>query len=503
MELANLWSDLQIKELTKTNLKKDLTDGKVPQLPYFVIGIPEAKEAISGKLNEIDGERMLTSFIIAKYGNGKTNLLKYLELFFENHSEITTIYTTANVEQPDLGLFLLKYVQDHFTDLIIDYIVRSRNDYNFSTFTNGHPSSFASIKEYGDVLFKKSNTEDDLKRIIYLGTGRLYTKAEFAKFGLQQLSNYERKEVLVLFLNILAINRKFIIFQVDEIEKIYEKSKLRLNTFLTSYRELYDMFSFVRGHYLMCCLTDAGGDGAFMVGINDAFYSRILPHLLYLNNINGKDEIVQLIRKLNNLFDLHKTEEEIEKVVKELLKENHVQNRDLFRSAIAQLKSEDQKQSLSDLLVKYNLRELYDETKLELEYEGLFKSINQKFFDPLEAYLEGTFRLENGIIKSRDYQSFIDNELERIHYFILNDNASLESIQYRVDELLEIYDYNITVYSPEKLELSNGEIFSDKSIEIVDYEPKELFILLNMYRDNFEIQSELTKVITDYTNNNL
>ncbi|MNE92770.1 hypothetical protein D3C80_1905360 [compost metagenome] len=60
------------------------------------------------------------------------------------------------------------------------------------------------------------------------------------------------------------------------------------------------------------------------------------------------------------------------------------------------------------------------------------------------------------------------------------------------------------IYSPIKLELRNDLFqFENFSISIVDYEPQELFVLLNMYRDNFEIQSQLEEIIGRYTNDNL
>lgn len=504
MKVNNLWDDLDIKKDTLVNLKKDLAEGKVPQLPYFVIGIPTVKNAIDEKIANIDKSRMATNFIIAKYGNGKTNLLKYLELFFENHKTIRTIYSTANVEQPDLGLFLLKQVQDHFTESLIEFIKAMRKDYDFQTLTNGHPNNFKSIKEYCEALFNVERSEDEIKKLIYLGTGRLYTKAEFANFELQQLSNYERKEVLILFLNILALNNTYVIFQIDEIEKIPEKSKLRLNAFFTSYRELYDMFSFIKGHYLQCCYTDANADASFISGINDAFYSRIQPHVLHLAHIEKKQDILDLVVRLNVLFELNRNALEIDKIVKELLKEKHIQNRDLLRSAVVHLKKEEIKYTLDELLKRADLGDLYYETFNELEYEGLFKSINQKFFDPLEAYLEGNYMLENGSVKSRDYQSFIDNVNNRIHYFILNENIGIDSIQHRVNELINVFEHDIIIYAPDKLELGNGVITSEtNNVEIVDYDPKALFVLLNMYRDNFNIQSPLTKIITAYTNNNL
>jgi len=43
------------------------------------------KQHIGDKLKGIDGERMTTTVVKAQYGDGKTNVLKYLSLYFESH----------------------------------------------------------------------------------------------------------------------------------------------------------------------------------------------------------------------------------------------------------------------------------------------------------------------------------------------------------------------------------------------------------------------------------
>lgn len=504
MVISNLWQNLIIKEETKAILIKDLSEGKVPQLPYFVIGIDDIKAKVQEKIEVIDGGRMVSNFIIARYGNGKTNLLKYLELFFENHAQVRVLYKRANIDQPDIGLFLLKEIQDHFTETLVSQVVALRDGYDFGVLTNGFPESFRSVEEYTNKLFDPATTEEDIKRLIYLGTGRLYTKAEFGRFQLEQLSNFERKEVLVIFLNILALSNIFLIFQIDELERIYEKSKLRLNAFFTSYREIFDLFSFVKGHYLICSQTDANSDPNFIRELNEAFYTRIEPHILMLPNISGKEQISTLVVNLKELFELNKSTSELDAIVKNLVKQKIGQNRDLIREA-TQLLNANGKPSWNSLLEQFNLRPLYENTKNELEFEGLLKSLSSKFFDPLETYLEGSLLLENGSeIKSRDYQSFIDNGGNKVHYFILNENMTIDVIQYKVEDIYKTFKRDVIIYAPVKLELRNGMVEVENcSIEIVDIEPQELFVLLNMYRDNFEHQSGLSKVIAAYTNDNL
>src|SRR4051812_28893513 len=122
MEINALWDKLAPKTNTLEILKKDLQEGKVPELPYFIVDQKDAKLAIKSQLQNIDQNRMLTNMVRAQYGNGKTNLLKYLQLFFNGFTagDIKVLYSRADVEQPDLILFLLKIVQDNYTDNLID-----------------------------------------------------------------------------------------------------------------------------------------------------------------------------------------------------------------------------------------------------------------------------------------------------------------------------------------------------------------------------------------------
>lgn len=81
MKIDNLWEKLSLPAKHIAAFKKDIAEGKVPELPFFIIGQEKLKAAVKNKIEEIDSERMVTNLIIADFGNGKTNLLKYLQLF--------------------------------------------------------------------------------------------------------------------------------------------------------------------------------------------------------------------------------------------------------------------------------------------------------------------------------------------------------------------------------------------------------------------------------------
>lgn len=111
MNLEKLWENLTPKNDNIDIIKKDLSVGIAPHLPFFIIGLNDVKNKLSNYLSQID-----TSFqyclIKGQYGNGKTNLLKYLEYFFEIYPKYNVHCETwrADVDKYDLNLFLLEAV---------------------------------------------------------------------------------------------------------------------------------------------------------------------------------------------------------------------------------------------------------------------------------------------------------------------------------------------------------------------------------------------------------
>ena len=268
MNIEGIWNKIKPIESTVEQLKRDLREGKVPELPYFIVGMNEAKSKVRSYIQNIDVS-FQTCLITANYGNGKTNMLKYLKLFFDKHPEINVVFLRVDADQYDLILFLLKIIQDNFLQELKCSIRKIKNgNYSISDLAHSFQDGFAAIKEYTTILFKE-NDEDKLTRLIYLGTGRLYTKNSFNEFSLEQLTNFNRREILVLFLNILSANKKYIIFGIDEAEKIQEKSKARFGYFLTSYRELYDLSSLIKGHLLITCFTDSSGRSSQSIVYNN------------------------------------------------------------------------------------------------------------------------------------------------------------------------------------------------------------------------------------------
>ena len=507
MKIVELWKKLEPLEENLPTLKKDLAEGKVPELPYFIINQEAAKATLLGKISDIDGRRMQTNLVIASYGNGKTNLIKYLKLYFQTEDyPVKVIYSRADIEQPDLIIFLLKLIQDHYTPNLISSIKSLRTDKSLArTLANNYDDNFASIKEYCELIFDDKLEEEQIKKLLYLGTGRLYSKANFSSFGLEQFNNFNRREILAFFLNILAKSNDYIIFGIDEVEKIREKSNLRFSQFLTTYRELVDLFNKISGHYLVTCLTFAQNANEIQEA-NDALYSRIKQDIIELSPIEKREDFQSLVEHLNELFDTRKIKDDINKISAQIYKKKGQSNREIIRSTAELLLNKEERYSLKQLLSDYSLTEIFNKTENDLRLQGAFVSLHRKFFDPLEYFLESNHLLNETQLERQSNQAFIDNINKKVQVFVFNDQADLVSLNRKLNDLAKRYIMNMVIYSPKSLELSNSSIViedSNLSVTIVDYNPESLFVLLNMYREYIEHQNALGTIISSITEFNL
>lgn len=503
MEITKLWEVLSQPSQSLDTFRKDVAEGKVPELPFYIVGQKDLKKRIEAKLKEIDSQRMTTSLIVAEYGNGKTNLLKYLQLFF-NHSHkelgVTVHYSRADIDRPDLVLFLLKIVQDNYIEELANIIKEVRvNTALIPTFVNNYQNNFSEIKEYTECLFSTDNSDAAIVEILHLGTGRLSNKRYFDKHSIAQLKDFNRREVLVLLLNILSHSKKYIIFSIDEIEKIAEKSKIRFNHFLTTYRELVDLFNQIKGHYLLISMTNKI-DSNYIDEANPALYTRIKNDIIDLEALSKDEDIKELIQYLNDLFEKN---EDVVSIYSQLRKVERPTNRILIQEISKLLYKEEVVLPLSELLINHNVENLYTSTKDKLSKDDAFKNLHRKFFDPLEYYIE-SIGIDSKGLNKRD-RTLIDEKINIINYFIFNsDIVDFENEKIKILKLInDNPDKKLVVFSPEDLGMTNSIIGIEKKLKIVDYFPDELFILLEMYRGNFDLQPELSEVISYYSKQNL
>ena len=481
-------------------------------MPYFIVDQYDAKSEIKSKIEAINENRFQTSIITANYGNGKTNILKYLSLFYQNHTEIKVLYYRADVDNFDIILNLLRILEDNYTNSIIESIKELVDEnFIFSTLANNFKDNFSSIEQYSKAIFS-SNDGAKIKELFYLGTGRLNSKRYFEKYSLRQLRDYERREILVLFLNILSHKGKFVIFCIDEVEKIREKSITRFSRFLTSLRELIDLSNKINGHYLLLAMTDIAGDNSIQ-SINEPLYQRIGKHIIAINPITEKKDKEDLIDYLKDLFDINIDTND---VLKKLSKETEATSNRLLIQCISDiLFGKEEKKSMVSMLKDSGLGDVFEKTKIDLEINiDAFKNIHRKFFDPLEYYLESfNIRIEEFSSQMRYYFNY---ETDTFCYFIFNDSISImDNEVIKIKNNIEYLTFdkklsfkNISIFVPESMDLNYSYLekfnflseFKVKIVDIADY--KDLFTLLELYRSNFELQQKLKPIIENYTNSN-
>lgn len=497
-DISNLWTKLSPKEDNIEGIKQDLKAGLVPNLPYFIIDNNDAKDKLSVNISKIDSQFSF-AYIIANYGNGKTNLLRYLEYFFNTVNtdrNIVVTYWRADVDKYDLILFLLYIIQIKFKNELISAITKL-SDEKLDVAAKNYDDAFGAIQEYVFCIKTNKSVTEKLSDLVDLGTGRKYTKGAFQQFKLNQLTDYNRREVLVFFLNILSESGTYIIFAIDELEKIHEKSKVRFSSFLTSYRELIDLKGNINGHCLVTAATDASGESV-LESLNPAFKRRIQDFSLQLDAINKKQDIVELVGYLNELIDTKRSKDEVDKIVDVLLKGHYTNNNLIVKYACEKLMNSEEK-SWEELLDEYKLTTIYNDEYEKLKLNGAFEGIYTKFFDSLSRYVQVTCDSNYEEVKASE-RVLVRNEVQEVVIFLFSDD--FDSNKKKLENITFMYpNYAIRIFRPLSADAS-FDIEPKKIKEIITYKPEELMTLFDLFYDNYtECGEKVQNLIRLYTNN--
>lgn len=495
MEFEGLWERLTIDQGKMDTIRKDWTEGKVPDLPFVIIDQNQLKHHVGKKLAVLDGKRMTTTMIKAQYGDGKTNVLKYLSLYFANHPALGVhlLYSRADVDQTDFCIYLLQQLQDNCMDGLVENIkiLRDIEDFDAGKLANDFADDFSHIKEYTLKLFEKNQDDEAVRNLIYLGTGRLYSKGAFLKAGLTQLTDFNRREVFVLFLNILSKGGYRVVFAVDELEKIHDKSTRRMAYFFNSYRELVDLFNKIQGHYLITTITHA----VDIASLSQPLWGRIENDVVEVSRITQKDDFAEMVKLMASLLDIPVDEAKVNDVVSTISRKTLDSNRFAIR-AIAEALREKPVLSFEEELKKdEDVEKLYQEAYTVAEETHGFKNLTRILFDPLQYYLEALQydNVEENLLR-RDYQAFINPLSKRAFFFLFNDDTKIRS---RIKEFLDERGIKrFVVFVPKELTVTHAALnIEGAEVMLIDYDPKQLFVLLDIYRVNFDKQDELFRLI--------
>ena len=472
MEYRELWHKLSIDQSKMEIIRKDWTEGKVPDLPYMIVDQQGLKQHIEKKLQGIDGDRMTTTVVKAQYGDGKTNVLKYLSLYFECHPElgIHLLYCRADVDQTDIFIFLLRHLQSNSMNELVEGIktLRERDGFTPATLANDFKDDFAHIHDYTEKLFENGQDDDTVKNLVYLGTGRLY-----------------------------SIGAYRVVFAVDELEKIHDKSTRRMAYFFNSYRELVDLFNKIKGHYLIATMTQAVN----IAQMSQPLWGRIEQDVVEVSKISSKDDLAELVKLMAELLQVEVNDSKVDEVVSTISRKPLDSNRFAIR-AIAEALREKPTLSFEEELTKDGqVEELYKNAYVAAEQAHGFKNLSRILFDPLQYYLEALqYENVNENLLRRDYQAFVDPVSKRAFFFLFNDDTKIRG---RIQEFMDERGIKrFVVFVPIELNVTHATLnIEGTEVKLIDYDPKQLFVLLDIYRVNFDKQDEIFRLIGIVTQN--
>lgn len=503
MEINNLWQELTPDAQNFETIKLDMSRGVAPNLPYFVIGMEDVRHKIGAQLNTID-RNFQYSILQADYGNGKSNLLKYLEYFFKSNEEynVHVEYWRADVERVDIKMFLLYILQVKYLNHLVVALetVAANGIESLRKCANNYEDSFSILQEYVEKIFSCIDVKENLTNLIWLGTGKLYSKSSFDKMGLTPLTNYNRLEVLVFFLNVLASNKCYIVFAIDELEKIQEKSRARFNNFLTSFRELIDISSLIKGHFLICAITQAAGvSGQSLLSYNPAFLRRASSVIYELKTITELDLIQEWVRCTDMIIKTEKSSVQLNKIANTVFTKYLSRNSEIQQAICASLTCSLDYKSLKDLLTEKGLINLFKTTKGDISAQ-IGTNILPKMLSLLDIYMRVNYYAKSDFeIKVQQGNYMVDYKTKRVQIFA--SNSQRYDVMSKIESVMTgLAGFSLVLYRPEELDLSATDL--PDGIDVIPYSSLDLMTLLQMFTDDTD-NTDIKEIIHLYTRNNL
>ena len=502
MDITQLWTPLNPIEENKEIIRQDLERGLAPNLPYFIVGLQDVKTTLGTALSTIDSH-FSYALIWGQYGNGKSNLMKYLKYFFTQYPDFNTKVAIwrADVDRYDIITFLLYIIQNEFAADLLESLKKVVTDGKTKELCDNYSGSFAAVQAFAEKIEEKKDSDEDLQTLISLGTGKLYDSNSFKKFDLTKLTDYNRREVLVFFLNALAYAKHYIVFCVDELEKIQEKSRARFQNLLTTFRELIDLSSSINGHMILAAVTESVSGEHSFESYNPAFERRIKNYMLQVKAIREVDDIKEmakeLVRVLGNDYQLDSYDDVANAVYKKKLPHTS----DVVRALFAQLAKQADKKTWEDLLEDSKMTDAFNQKRQSLEDSGMLQRINQKLFAPLKDYLNIISISDSDYeVKGQMLQCVYSTATNRCYVFLFTDD--IEANTNRLKNVIKEYSKaDLYVFKPKELDINMDMLKKEGLVSVKDlipYDPVDLMALLELYMDNYE-NDALREVVTLYT----
>lgn len=502
MDITQLWTPLNPIEENKEIIRQDLERGLAPNLPYFIVGLQDVKTTLGTALSTIDSH-FSYALIWGQYGNGKSNLMKYLKYFFTQYPDFNTKVAIwrADVDRYDIITFLLYIIQNEFAADLLESLKKVVTDGKTKELCDNYSGSFAAVQAFAEKIEEKKDSDEDLQTLISLGTGKLYDSNSFKKFDLTKLTDYNRREVLVFFLNALAYAKHYIVFCVDELEKIQEKSRARFQNLLTTFRELIDLSSSINGHMILAAVTESVSGEHSFESYNPAFERRIKNYMLQVKAIREVDDIKEMAKKMVRVLGNDYQLDSYDDVANAVYKKKLPHTSDVVRALFAQLAKQADKKTWKDLLEDSKMTDAFNQKRQSLEDSGMLQRINQKLFAPLKDYLNIISISDSDYeVKGQMLQCVYSTATNRCYVFLFTDD--IEANINRLKNVIKEYSKaDLYVFKPKELDINMDMLKKEGLVSVKDlipYDPVDLMALLELYMDNYE-NDALREVVTLYT----
>lgn len=502
MDITQLWTPLNPIEENKEIIRQDLERGLAPNLPYFIVGLQDVKTTLGTALSTIDSH-FSYALIWGQYGNGKSNLMKYLKYFFTQYPDFNTKVAIwrADVDRYDIITFLLYIIQNEFAADLLESLKKVVTDGKTKELCDNYSGSFAAVQAFAEKIEEKKDSDEDLQTLISLGTGKLYDSNSFKKFDLTKLTDYNRREVLVFFLNALAYAKHYIVFCVDELEKIQEKSRARFQNLLTTFRELIDLSSSINGHMILAAVTESVSGEHSFESYNPAFERRIKNYMLQVKAIREVDDIKEMAKELVRVLGKDYQLDSYDDVANAVYKKKLPHTSDVVRALFAQLAKQADKKTWKDLLEDSKMTDAFNQKRQSLEDSGMLQRINQKLFAPLKDYLNIISISDSDYeVKGQMLQCVYSTATNRCYVFLFTDD--IEANTNRLKNVIKEYSKaDLYVFKPKELDINMDMLKKEGLVSVKDlipYDPVDLMALLELYMDNYE-NDALREVVTLYT----
>ena len=290
---------------------------------------------------------------------------------------------------------------------------------------------------------------------------------------------------------------------MDELEKIQEKSRARFSSFLTTFRELIDLSSSIKGHVLFAAVTDSVSGGHTFESYNPAFERRIKNYMLEVKAIQKQDEIKQMAEELVRVSGIAADgvnyDDVAKAVYKDIRKLSHTN--DVVRAVFAQLTQSASGTSWMDILEKIHLADDFKLRKSELMESGALTRVNQKFFAPLKDYVNIISNADTDYeVKAQMLQCVYSTLSNKCYVFLFT--GDIDANINRIHNVINQYPKSdLLVFKPQELDMTMDRLAKEELTsvkDIIPYNPIEMMALLELYLENYE-NDDLRAAVTQYT----